>query len=98
MINLLLGITGAMGALSIRPGFAEIFTPGIGSFSANVLSLNSSSPISISAGTGSLKSVLFDIIDEIQKITVPTGTGNSGTPLNTAGFATLKTKILGFTI
>ena len=38
------------------------------------------------------------MIDEIQKITVPTGTGNSGTPLNTAGFATLKTKILGFTI
>ena len=98
MINLLLGLTGAMGAFSIKPGFTEIFTPGIGSFSANVLSLNSSSPISISAGTGSLKSVLFDIIDEIQKITVPTGTGNSGTPLNTAGFATLKTKILGFTI
>ncbi len=98
MINLLLGLTGAMGALSIKPGFTEIFTPGIGSFSANVLSLSSSSPISISAGSGSLKSVLFDMIDEIQKITVPTGTGNSGTPLNTAGFATLKTKILGFTI
>ena len=87
-----------MGAMSIKPALLELFTPGIGSFSANVLSLSSSSPISISAGSGSLKSVLFDMIDEIQKITVPTGTGNSGTPLNTAGFATLKTKILGFTI
>jgi hypothetical protein len=98
MINLLLGYTGAMGFINILPTGLNLFTPTILSIIGNAITMTSSTPMKISAGTGSLKGTLFDIIDEIQKITVPTGTGNSGTPLNTAGFATLKTKILGFTI
>ena len=34
------------------------------------------------------------MIDEIQKITVPTESGNSGTPLNTSQLQLLKTKIM----
>ena len=97
MINLLLGYTGAMGYVSILPTGLGLFTPTALTLTGNYVGIKSSLPMSISAGTGSLKGALFDLIDEIQKITVPTGTGNSGTPLNTAGFATLKTKILGFT-
>ena len=98
MINLLLGSTGAMGYVSMKPLAMELFTPTIMTLQGNYVGITSSTPISISGGTGSLKGALDDIIDEIQKITVATGTGNSSTPLNTAAWTSLKIKIGAFTI
>ena len=37
--------------------------------------------------------LMGDILDEIQKIIVPTGTGPSGTPINAAKFAAIKSKL-----
>jgi len=40
-----------------------------------------------------LRGVLCDLVDAINSITVPTGTGPSGTPINATTFQSIKTRI-----
>jgi hypothetical protein len=46
--------------------------------------------VQIMKGGSSLKDVFDNLIDEIKLITVPTGTGPSGVPINTATFDVIK--------
>ena len=44
-------------------------------------------------GASGLKKTLSDLIDAINLLTVPTGTGPSGTPINSATFTNIKTDL-----
>jgi hypothetical protein len=52
--------------------------------------------IKISKAGESLKSLLSDLIDAIEAITVPTGTGPSGVPINSAQFTAIKNRLTNF--
>ena len=77
----------------MAPAVITAQTPGAMALDAGIISLSSKAPMSIGSSLKSLKSCFDDLIDEIAKITVPTGSGNSGTPLNTAQLQALKLKI-----
>lgn len=52
--------------------------------------------LKISKGNETLKSILSDLITAIKALTVPTGTGPSGTPINSATFITIENRINNF--
>ena len=93
-INLFLGNTGTLGKIVISPAGIVMQSPVAFSGTFGTYSLKSGAPLSISGAGKSLKSCFDDLIDEITKITVPTGSGNSGMPLNTAALNLVKTKIM----
>ena len=92
-INMFLGKSGTLGKLFMAPAVITAQTPGAMVLDGGIISLSSKAPMSIGSSLKSLKSCFDDLIDEIAKITVPTGSGNSGTPLNTAQLQALKLKI-----
>ncbi len=92
-INMFLGKSGTLGKFFMAPAVITAQTPGAMALDAGIISLSSKAPMSIGSSLKSLKSCFDDLIDEIAKITVPTGSGNSGTPLNTAQLQALKLKI-----
>jgi hypothetical protein len=47
----------------------------------------------LSRQNDSLQNVLSDLIDAINSITVPTGTGPSGTPINSPSFNNIKLRL-----
>jgi hypothetical protein len=49
-------------------------------------------------GSSGLKKTLSDLIDAINLMTVPTGTGPSGTPINAATFTDIKTDLANYLI
>ncbi len=55
--------------------------------------LLSRSGFTIKRGSESVKKIFSDLMDEIIKITVPTGTGPSGVPVNAAAFTAIKTRL-----
>lgn len=55
-----------------------------------------SSGIKISKATESLKNILSDLIMAIKSITVATGSGPSGTPINATAFTTIENRINQF--
>ena len=93
-INLFLGNTGTLGKIVISPAGIVMQSPVAFAGTFGTYSLKSGAPLSISGAGKSLKSCFDDLIDEITKITVPTGSGNSGMPLNTAALNLVKTKIM----
>lgn len=52
-----------------------------------------SSGIKISKGSESLKAILSDLITAIKALTVPTGTGPSGTPINSTAFTAISNRL-----
>ena len=93
-INLFLGNTGTLGKIVISPAGIIMQSPTSFAGTFGTFALKSGAPLSISGAGKSLKSCFDDLIDEITKITVPTGSGNSGMPLNTAALNLVKTKIM----
>ena len=93
-INLFLGNTGTLGKIVISPAGIVMQSPTAFAGTFGTFALKSGAPLSISGAGKSLKSCFDDLIDEITKITVPTGSGNSGTPLNTPALNLVKTKIM----
>lgn len=49
--------------------------------------------LSIRSEKESLKQILSDLLDAINQITVPTGTGPSGTPVNAVAFSQIKKRL-----
>jgi hypothetical protein len=92
-IKMFLGKSGTLGRILMLPGSITAQTPGIMVLDSSGLSISSKAPIKMGSAAKSLKSCFDDLIDEIAKITVPTGSGNSGTPLNTSQLQALKLKI-----
>ena len=90
-----LGDLGEFGSISITP-LATILNHPVAMTikSSGAMSISSTAPIKIGSAAKSLKSCFDDLIDEISNITVPTGSGNSGQPINRSQLQLLKTKIM----
>jgi len=54
--------------------------------------INVQDGILIKRGDETLKKIFDDLIDEVNKIVVPTNVGPSGTPINAAAFTAIKTR------
>jgi hypothetical protein len=54
-----------------------------------------SGKVAIKGATGELLALIIEAIDAISQLTVPTGVGPSGPPINAAAFAAIKVKING---
>jgi hypothetical protein len=52
--------------------------------------------IKVSKAGESLKSILNDLLEAIKTLTVPTGTGPSGTPINEAQFTSIENRVNNF--
>lgn len=55
--------------------------------------INIQDGILIKRGAETLKKIIDDLIDEINKIIVPTNVGPSGTPINAPAFTAIKTRV-----
>ncbi len=94
-LNMTLGDLGEFGRIAITPVATILNHPvAMTITSGGAMSISSTAPIKIGSSIKSLKSCFDDLIDEIAKITVPTGSGNSGTPINASQLQLLKTKIM----
>ena len=55
--------------------------------------INIQDGILIKRGAETLKKIIDDLIDEVNRIIVPTNVGPSGTPINAAAFTAIKTRV-----